>query len=807
VSLHSTIRTLRRQPGFAALTVLILALGIGATTAMFSVLNELVLRPLPHPDADRLVRIHRTQGAQQEWPHSAPNFGDLRAQSTAFDGMAAWNPRRFGLVLPEQPALSLDGLEVSADFFRVLRARPVHGRFFVSEEDAPAANAVVVLATSLWHAHFASDPRVVGRRLRIDGEVVTVVGIAPPELSSPRLWGAVQIWRPLGVSPAMAQARRHNWLQVMARLAPEVTPDEAQAQLSVLWARLDRDSGGTGIDSGLRVYPLQTSALDDTSRRIVWLSMALSGLVLLIACTNLAGLTLARHAARARDQAIRAALGASAGRLWRETVGESLLLALVGGALGILVARWTADLIGQSIDLGNGGVGLEVPLDLSVLVLALVLAAITALLVGSAPALLVPPRQLQSGARLGAGRGTDASRPRLRQALVAGQVALSLVLLAASVLFLRGLDRLVKRDPGWKVDGLVTARLNLPSAAYRTDAERRQFLARLDARLATIPGVEASGLAWWLPLESAELTSYLAVEGQPQLLERGHHVRRASNDVTPGYFAAVGLRLVQGRAFTASDGPDAEPVVIINQSLARRFWPDGSALGKRIAKMGDRGWTTVVGVVDDVRYPAKLSRMVTRLQIYRPLAQQPKDRVVIHLRSGLPPDSQVAALGPALRAAVAELDPDLPVQEIATAREALGLALHNVALIGRVLLGLAALGLLLVAVGVYGLFSRMVVQRTREIGVRVALGADSAQVLRLVLGKALALAALGAAVGLPVALGVAPLLAALAPELPASEPTAVALLAALLVAVALLACWLPARRAAAVDPMVALRQD
>jgi putative ABC transport system permease protein len=790
-------RTLLRQPGFTGLALTILAVGLGAAIAMFSLMNTLLLRPLPYPDGERLVRVYRTVGVQRAWPHSVPSFLDHRAQNTVFAGMAAFEWRSFSVAEPGQPAERLRGMDVTGDFFAVLGVQPRLGRAFLPEEEQHKRNQVVMLSDALWRSRFAADPSIIGRQLRLEGELVTVVGVMPAAFDYPIVWGVVDLWRPFGFSPAIRQARNDNWLQAIARLAPGVTLAQAQAEMSALALRMGKQQPNP---SGLRLLPLHRSGMDETGTRLTWLSMGLSLFVLLIVCINLAGVQLARLAGRAREYAIRAALGATRGRLVRQALAESLLLALGGGALGVLVARWCTDLLSARILIG-GRAGVSVPLDGRVLVFALAVALATALVVGLLPGWSTSRTQVGDALK-GGGRGvTDRSRPLLRQGLVVAELALALVLLAMGGLFLRGLQRFVEREPGWKVDGLLTAEVNLPAAKYTSAEQRAAFFQRLEERLRVLPGVEHAAVAWELPVTSFPPTTYLAVEGAP--VPPGQEPRWTLDGVTPDFFATLGIPVIAGRPFSSADGAATGDVVIINEALARHAWPGQSALGKRIARMGS-GWSTVVGVVGDIRLPAKLSAPVTRFQGYRPLAQGARHGASILVRGQ---GADLRALAPAVRRAVADLDPDVPIQQLGTARQVVDQALANFSLTGRILLGFALVGLLLAGLGVYGLFAGFVVQRTREIGVRVALGADAGQVLRLVMGKGLRLAVVGAALGLVAAAAAVPMLTAAASELPAAQPFSVVALALVLIAVALFACWLPARRAAALDPMVALRQE
>jgi putative ABC transport system permease protein len=797
--LRLAARRLLRQPGFSVLAVVILAVGLGVTTTVFSLINTILPRPAPFPEAERLVRVYRTVGRDKAFAHSVPSLRDQREQTTVFEGMAGFFWRNFGLAEPGGTPERLQGMYVTADFFPVLQARPQLGRLFLPEEDQPGRNQVVVLSAELWQGRFGGDPGVVGRQLRLDGETVTVVGVMPPAFSYVVLWGPVDVWRPAGFSAGKSADRNDHSLHVLGRLRPGVTLDQAQAQMNTVAARLDRLHQ---TRSGLRVLALHASTIDETGVRLSWLTLGLAMFVTLIVCINLAGVQLVRLAGRGHEHAIRIAMGAGRARLVRQLLTESLLLSVVGGVFGVLLAQWLGGLLGSFISVG-GRIGLDMPLDGRVFAFAAGLVLLASLAVGTVPAWLSSRTSVLDGLRTG-GRGTtDRSRPRLRQALVVAQMALALVLLTAGGLFVRGLQRYLASDPGWRPDGLLTARLTLPSARYRTDEQRAAFFERLEAEVAGLAGVESSALSWSLPVTGYGSNGPLAVQGAPPP-PPGQEPLRSRNGVTPDFFRALGVSVREGRAFTTADAAGASPVVIINETMARRLFPGGNAIGKRIGNhAGDPDWKTIVGVVADVRFPANPTEPTTRNQVYHPLAQGPQASAFISLRGRLEPAAMVGAL----RAAAARIDPELPLYEVRTARQTIDAQLANFALIVWILFGFSLLGLVLAALGVYGLFAGYVVQRTREIGVRVALGAGVGQVLWLVLGKGLRLAVIGAAVGLGAALLLVPALSSIAGELPASEPAAIVALPAVLIAVAMFACWLPARRAAALDPMVALRQE
>jgi len=793
--------------------VTILALGLGAATSMFSILDAVLLRPLPFPESERLVRIHRTMAGDSsdsiDRSHSPGDYFAYRAGTDLFEGVAAVAMSDTRVEInPDQPPEMMWGASVSADYFPVFRVGPRLGRLFMPEEYERGRDNVVLLSTQLWQSRFGGDPGIVGHRIRIGGEPLLVVGVMPPELHDPiRFWGRGLFWRPLSFWPGAQNDHQMYWLRLFGRLKPGVSMARAQAGVNLIAARLDTDFQ---TRSGARlVAPQKTGALDLAGNRVTWLSMGLGVFVLLIACINLAGVQLARLGGRGHDLAVRVALGAGRGRLVREMLTESVLLSFIGGAVSILVAHWCTAFLASRITVGWRRVTIGVPahLDGRVLGFSFVLVLVTAVVVGTLPAWLsargVVAQALRQGGH-GAG-GRSSGWRRLRQALVVAEMALALVLLAAGGLFLRGLHRFGDRDPGWGVDRLMTARVNLPGPRHRGEPGG-VFLEGLQQRLAGLPGVEVAALSAALPLwENGWGTQDLWVQGTP-VPRPGEGPSAYGNSVTPDYFRALGLSLREGRVFTAADRQNPDRVLIINETMARSLWPGQSAIGKRLGDpRGDPArppqWATVVGVVSDARFVATLTAPVSAYQIYD-VMRSPGSAMVLLRTRGAP-----EAAASDLRRVLAGLDSEVSVDDVLTARALANRALGNFSLLAWTLFAFAALGLVLSALGVYGLFAGYVVQHTREIGVRMALGAQTGQVLRMVLGKGLQLALLGGVLGVAGAMAVVPLLGSVAAELPARDPTAIVVLAMSLIAVALFACWLPARRAARLDPMVALRSE
>jgi len=802
--LRFAFRQLLKNPVFTAVAVLTLALGVGTNTAMFSVLNALSLRALPYPNSERLVRVFRTSPQSQSWPHSVANFLDHREQNSVFERMAAFSWWSFNLAEPGAPAERLRGIIATADFFPTLGVTAALGRTFRTEEDQPGRNNVVVLSHSFWMRRFAGDTNIIGRTLRLDGESVAVIGVMQASFEHPLLWGILDACRPAAFTPEQRHNRGNNWLNALARLKPGVPLGQAQAEMSAIATRLAQAYPDNNAQDNVRLAPLRKSEMDDTGRHLTWLTMGLAGFVLLIACANLANLQLVRTATRARELAVRAALGAGRVRLMRQLLTESLVVSLLGGALGLLLALWGDAFIGRRMLIANEP-GLNLAPDAAVFIFALLCALVTGIVFGTVPAWIASRADVNDALKESS-RGTTSSRSQhgLRHTLIIGEVALALVLLTGASLFVRGLQRFTHRDPGWRVDGLLTGWLSLPGTKYGRPDQQLAFFQGLDERLAALPGVERAAISSSLPIWAFGSSHTIAVEGLPAP-PPGQEPLVYAEAVSRGYFETIGIRLSQGRVFASTDTTNRDDVVVINETMARHFWPNENPLGKRIRSRdpGEPQWQEIVGVVSDVRFPANLGAPDTRLQVYYPFAQEPRQFAAIVLRTTGKPESVASAV----RRAVAEMDPDQPVNELDGARKIVDRNLANLGLVGTLLAAFAVLGLVLAAVGTYGVISSFVAQRTGEIGIRMALGARKRDVLWLVLGRGLRLILAGVLLGFGGALATARLLAAVIPELPGRDPMAIAAITIVLMTVALLACWLPARRAAKVEPMEALRYE
>ncbi|MBL8206052.1 MAG: ABC transporter permease [Blastocatellia bacterium] len=798
--LRYSVRTLLKHKGFTFIAVLTLALGIGANTAMFSVLNTYLFRALPYPNSEQLVRVFRTSSHSQSWPHSAASFLDQREKNSVFGQMVAFNGIAPNLAEEGQAAERLQGMAVTADFFPALGVQAALGRGFTPEEDQPGASQVAVLSDRFWQRRFSGDPNILGRTIRLDGENIKIVGVMPPGFDHPLLWGTVDVWRPLAFTPEQRQNRGNNYLRAFARLKPGVSLAQAQEAMTAFAANMAKEHT-ENRNEGLRLEPLQRSMSDDIGRKVMWFTFGLAGFVLLIACANLANLQLVRTATRAREFAVRSALGAGRFRLLRQSLTESLVISLLGGALSLVFA--VAGVVFISRRLFSELPGAGVTLDYRVFGFALLCSILTGLIFGTVPAWLASRTNVNQALKENLRGGAGRSQHHLRHALIIGEVAFALVLLTGAGLFLRGLYRFAQIDPGWRVDGLLTAQLGLRGANYSKPPERLAFYQQLEEKLRTLPGVKQVSLSGSNAVFGFNGSGSFRIEGQPEP-QPGQWPEIFFEPVSPNYFETLGIRLIAGRAFNASDTNDRAPVVIINETTARRYWPNETAVGKRLGRPGkDPNWHEIIGVVSDIGFPANLGEPYTRFQAYRPITQSPTNSVTIALRTSTPPDALINTL----RGTVAQLDPAQPVHRLRTARSLVEQGLGNISLLGTLLGAFAALGLVLAAIGIYGVISYTVVQRTGEIGIRLALGAQQKDVLWLVLGKGGRLILLGALIGIGGAYAVGQLLIKAIPTLPTRDPLTLGIITLSLIIVALAACFLPARRATKVDPMIALRSE
>jgi putative ABC transport system permease protein len=801
-------RALRQQPGFTVAAVLTLALGIGANTAIFSIVNAVLLRPLPYEQPDRLVHIWEFDAAEsQRRQASYPEYLDWRAMSRSFSDIAGYDGSSRTLTGVDG-AERVDAAQVTDNFFRTLGVTPYLGRAFEQGEAGPDAAAVAMLTYSSWQTRFAGDEAIIGRTLTLNGVPFTVVGVLPPDFEF-SLRGDAELFLPLDVSAAEQEQRYRHWLDLIGRLRDGVTLEQAQSELSALAGAAAADVGDWHAGVSELLVPLHTEIVGAVRPALLVL-LAAVGVVLLVTCANVAGLLLARSATRARELSIRAALGAGRRRLLQQMLTESLLLAACGGAVGLLIGAWGLSAMVAAIPERQR---LALPhlhalsLDGTMIALAVGLTLLTGILVGSIPAWRAAGAQLRDALAGGGRSATAGSRGALfapRPLLVVAEVTMAVVLAAGAGVLGKSVVRLMSVSPGFDPDGVLTMAVNLPDARYDTYAKAITFHRDLLERVAALPGVSGAGTINQLPFRGPGNSGTFTVQGEP--LVTGESEPEVSvRTVSARYFGTLGVPLIAGRGFAASDNRDAPTVVLVNRTLAQRYFPERGPLGRRIAFSWFRDGQPleIVGVVGDEHF-AGPDQPVTPV-VYFSYAQTPDSEFRLVVRAAVPPRS----LAPAIRAEAAALDPELPVYEISTMNE-IAANLSAVFLRRYVLLlvgAFATLALLLAAVGLYGVMAQSVIERTREIGVRLVLGADSGEVIGMVVRQGMIPALAGLLTGLAVALGALRYLGSLLYEVQPYDPTVLAAVAALLGVIALAACWLPARRAARVDPMVSLRAE
>ena len=799
--LRFALRQFTKSRGFTLMASLTLALGIGLNISMFSLMNLLLLQPLPYPDKDHLVRIYRTTPQSQTANHTAPDYLELEREAAGYADVAAYRLWGYTLAQADRPPVNLNAVRVSARFFPALGLRPELGRFFTEDEDRPG-NHVIILSHATWEAQFGGDPSVIGRAVRIDGVPTTVIGVMPAAFSNVFLWGPGDAFRPLALSDTEKADRGDASLAILARYHSDLTLAQLNARLASAAERLAQSRPREQSRDGLSAVVLQGTASNPGTRGVVWMLLGLAASVLLIACANLANLQLARAVARAQEFAIRAALGCSRLRLLRPLLCESLLLALAGGLLGVLVAAWSNAWISSRLS-ANGVVAFQLVIDWRVLGFALGVSTVTGLAFGIVPAWVMARVRvndtLKSATR---GNTGDRAQHRFRHSLIVVQFALALVLLAGAGVFIRGLDRMLARDTGWDRHAVLQGIVNLPSAKYATPAQTYAFYQRLQERLGALPGVQGVAIGWTLPIYQFLTTRSFVVEGRNPP-PAGREPLASVNGVMPSFIPTLKISLLAGRNFSDADTLTSRPVAIINESMARALFPNESPLGHRIGGVdpAHRGWAEIVGVIPDVRFAVSFATPATQFLVFRPLAQETWNYVSVALRA-----PAAATLAEPMRRAIAELDPDLAVQQVDTIDSLIGRQ-SGFGMVNTILVAFALLGLFLAALGLYGVIARLVVQRTPEIGVRVALGAQSRDVIWLILRTGLQLTLVGTVLGLLGAAGLVRVISGFLPAMGVQDPVAIGAVTLLLLAVAVVACWLPARRAARVDPVTALRAE
>jgi len=796
------LRSLRRSPAFTVVALLCLALGIGANAALFSVLNAVLLRPLPYPQPERLVRVYETWGEKGlTGSVSVPNYHDWMEQSTAFETLAAWQPASRNLQEGGN-AERIRTVEATPNLFRMLRARPLRGRVFSPGQDESGRSQAVVIGEPLWRRRFGADPSLVGRAIQLDGSPYLVIGILPAAASFPPLTReGVDAWLVRAANPRMDSSRGSHFLAVTGRLKPGVSLKQASAQLEQIAARIARTYPEQQAGRSVQLMGLRESLVGKTPRTALLILLGAVFLVLLIACANVANLLLARAAVRQREVAVRLALGASRSRLVRQLLVESLVLALGGALLGLLLARWAlavlTPLVRVALPLSGG-----VPLDGRVFLFLLAVAAFSGVAFGLVPALQAARGEVRGGLVEGGRTTSGGGQQRFRNGLVVAEIALSLVLLVGAGLLLRGFLKVSGTEAGFVSQGVLTAHVAVPTSTPRVVP---RFYRPLLERVRALPGVRSAAVISMLPIQEAWTNASYNVEGRPvpPLPQQPvAEIRMAS----PGFFNALGIPLLRGRDFTERDGEKGLNLAVVNEVLVRQQFPGENPLGRRIIMGGDMK-LEIVGVVGAV-HQAGLDQ-APLAEVYLPYAgaegdygELLGDAALVVRTAGAP-----GGLTPGVRRAVRAVDPGVPIYKVLTMDQVISDSLASRRLNLWLLALFAGIALALSAAGLYGVISYLVAQRTREIGMRMALGAQTRDVIGLVMRQGSRLTAAGIAAGLLGALALTRWLESLLDGVSSRDPLTFTGIAALLVAVALLASWLPARRAARVEPIVAIRNE
>ena len=795
------IRVLVKSPIFTIVAVVSLALGIGANTAIFSVVNGLLLRPLPYPDPDRIVDVWHTP-PQESFPGmkrfsvSPGNYLDWRSQNEAFEGMAAYQDGGYSLSAGDAP-VPVIGAAVTSDFFSVLRSTASQGRTFLPEEEQPGRNRVVVLGHGLWQRAFGADPNLIGQTLTLESQNFTVIGIMPAGFQFPQ---EVELWVPLAWDEKERQTREIHDYGVIARLKPDVSLAKAQAEMSTISSRLEQQYPEANKGWGAVVIPLQEDLIGDIRPALLVLFSAV-GFVLLIACANVANLMLARGANRKKEIAIRIALGAARGRIVQQLLTEALLLAAAGGLLGLLLASYGSQLLVQ-LSSGNFPIAGEIGIDRWALGFTLLVSFGAGIVAGIAPAFQFSASDTSETLKQGTGRtGGSSARERTRKALVISEVVLSLILLIGAGLMIRSFWKLQQVAPGFDTSNTLAMSAGLPTTKYPDAHQHAAFFDRVLEQVGALPGVVSVGATTTLPLSGGGSTQPFTIEGRPEVAVAEQPTAKVRY-ISPNYFQTMGIPLQQGRFFSDQDRENGVQVVIISETMARQFWPGENPIGKRLTPSFhlQQGPREVVGVVGDVK--AGLDADVSPV-MYMSYKQAPRPYMTIVTRTASNPQNFTQAISKAIHA----VDKEQALWNVRTMEQVLTASVSGRRFNMTLLITFAGLALVLAAVGVYGVMNYSVTLRRRELGIRLALGAQTGDVLRLVLGQGLMLTLTGVGIGLAAAYGLTRLMESLLYGVSATDLLTFISVSGVLVVVGLLASYLPARRATKVDPMIALRSE
>lgn len=800
------LRMLAKSPSFTAVVVLTLALGIGTNTAIFSYVNAWLIKPLPYSQADRLM-VFLAHDRKKGWTNnavlSAADFLDFQNANTSFEQTAAWTSWNFNLTGDGGPPSLVEGGKVSWSYFETLGAKPILGRTFTNKEDAPGSGHVAVLGQGVWQGRFGSDPSIVGRTIRIDDEAYTVIGVMPGTFQFP-LMGIANLWTPLALTEQQKADRNSSWFSAFGRLKPGVSQAKAAAESEAIFTRLEKEYPTTNINMTQLVNSMVAEIGKEEGTTQVMICFWIVGLILLIACANVANLMLVRATRRAKEFAVRGALGATKVRLIRQILCESLLLFLFGGVAGTLFGAWGMKWIQSAIPdhvrgyLVNFG---RVDLDLTTLGFTLGIALLCGLVFGLAPAFETSRAQLNAPLKESSGQASDSKRgARLRRIFVATEIALAVVVLICTTLLVRSFVNSVRSSPGFNPENLMVAQLQLPKTRYKEEAAIRNFADQVLERVRTLPQVESAGAASSVPFGGFGQTVRITVVGKPKPMpeeRRGARFTAVSND----YFSAMQISLVKGRTFTSEDAPGGPPAGIISQTLAKQVWPNEDPIGQKL-EFGEQGnICTIVGIVSDIKMFQLRAR--PERQMYVSLSQFPSPTLGFVARIS----GKATGMETAVRDQIWSVDKDQPVSTVEPLDRLIAISDSGNRVTAKLMVFFGVLATFLGAIGIYGVMAHQVSQRTHEIGIRVALGARPLQVLRMVLSQGMSLAMIGVALGLLAGWGAGRSLASLLYNISPSDAATFAGVGLLFVMVAAAAAYLPARRAMRVDPVVALRHQ
>ena len=810
------LRMLLKNPGITVIVIVALALGIGANTAIFSVVNAVLLRPMPYEQSDQLVLVNEKNAVLDEMSISYPNFTDWRNQTQTFEKIGVFNVDSYNLTGNGEAERILVA-QMSADLFSVLRVNALHGRLFTNDEDKPGGSPVVVLSYGLWQRRFGGQTSIINQSINLNSKNYVVIGVMPDTFAFP---SRVEMWAPVGQlsdQPSWKERGNHPGLYGIARLKPGVTLAQADAEMNTIAVNLEKQYPDSNPGNRVRLRPLMEYFVSDV-RRALWVIFGAVGFVLLIACANIANLLLARATGRRKEMAIRTAVGASRWRLARQLLTESILLSLIGGSIGLLLARWGISLI---LYMSPDAIprSREIGLDWTVLGFTIGVSFLTGIVFGLIPALQAGDLDVHETLKESA-RGTS-GRQWLRSSLVVVEVATTLVLLIAAGLMIRSFYLLLKVNPGFSHDHLTSFSISLPETKYQSQDSMASFYDRLLRNIGTLPGVESVAAASGLPLGNNGWQTSFVIDDQPVPPREQTPLMEACL-VTPDYFKAMNIPLLRGRTFTDRDnrahlaGRDLSKldenqragagvnVVVIDEEFARRYWPNEDAIGKRI-RMGrepDAQKLEVIGVVGRVKMES-LNRNSDRVQGYFAFAQLPSNGMTVIIKGASDPNHLIGSA----RAAVREIDPDQPIYSPRTMNEIRGESVAGERLNLTLLSLFAGIALVLAIVGIYGVMSYSVTQRTHEIGIRMAIGARPRDVFTMILGQGMKLAMIGVVIGLAAAFALTRLMASMLFGVTPTDATTFGAISALLIAVALLACYIPGRRATKVEPTISLRYE